>query len=238
MSYDALSRYYDRLMGDFPYDAYLEYIAPEAHTKGLDLACGTGKMTRGLAAKGVQMHGVDLSPDMLNLAVRLAREQGLQITFGREDMRRFAPSHYDLICCVSDGLNYLPDKDLPPLLQRVASCLNEGGKFVFDVSTPYKLREVLGDNLFFEDYDDLTYYWQNKWVPKRSAVQMQLTFFEKEGELYRRSDETQTQYAHDKDRLNAAIEAAGLQIDNIVDGDTFQRCRSHSLRWVYTVRKR
>jgi cyclopropane fatty-acyl-phospholipid synthase-like methyltransferase len=238
MSYDALSRYYDRLMGDFPYDAYLAYIAPTMGQKALDLACGTGRVACALAKAGLAVHGVDASQDMLNIAVAKAREQGLTITFGREDMRRFTPSAYDLVTCVSDGLNYIPTADLGRVFGNVAACLDQEGKMVFDVSTPYKLREVLGDNLYFEDYDDLTYYWQNKWSERTQSVRLDLCFFVKEGEMYQRYDERQTQYAHTHEQIAAALAENGLFIDNRVDGDSFGKVKAGSLRWVYTVSKR
>ena len=238
MSYDVLSRHYDRLMGDFPYEKYLAFICPKAGEKCLDLACGTGKVSRMLAAQGARVHGVDLSEDMLNIAVREARAQGLAVTFGQGDMRKFEGTGYDLVTCVSDGLNYIPTKDLPPLFERVEAALAEGGRMVFDVSTPYKLREVLGDNVYYEDYDDLTYYWENAYSERTKSVRMKLTFFEKVGDAYRREEETQKQYAHEAEDIRAALDQAGLTIARRVDGDAFDKVRAKSLRWVYDVRKK
>ena len=234
MSYDALSRYYDRLMGDFPYQAYVAHMQPQPRLKGLDLGCGTGTVTCLLAKAGMRMHGVDASAEMLNIAMQNARRDGLTVTFGREDMRRFTPAMYDLVCCVSDGLNYLRPADIPPLMQRVYACLPEGGRFVFDVSTPHKLKDVLGNNMYYEDYEDLTYYWQNKWNENAQSVRLDLTFFEKEGEMWRRQDESQVQYAHTRPALEKAAKEAGFTQARVVDGDTFGNVRTGSLRWVFT----
>lgn len=235
MSYGRFSRYYDRLMGDFPYDEYARYLAPLAKGKGLDLGCGTGRMTILLAARGVQMQGVDLSEEMLNIAVANTRKAGLRVDFRCEDMRAFSfASGYDLITAVCDGVNYLAPHDLPAFFQRVKQALAEGGHFVFDVSTPYKLREVLGDNLYYEDYDDLTYYWHNRLFPARQVVRLSLTFFEKEGEHYRRFDEEQVQYWHTTQQLIQAAAQSGLALVASCDGDTFGKVKAKSTRIVYT----
>lgn len=237
MSYRALSRFYDRLMGDFPYRAYVDYIAPRVGEKALDLACGTGEIALALAKAGLNVHGVDLSQEMLNLAVDKARRAGVTVTFEAGDLRKFAITHYDVVTCASDGLNYVPTKDIKPLMQRVAVCMDGDGRFVFDVSTPYKLREVLGDNVFYEDYDDLTYYWENKWSNRTKSVNMTLTFFEREGETYRRSEDMQKQYAHDMDAIVEACREAGLMVASVVDGDTFGKVRPKSMRWVFCAKK-
>ena len=237
MSYGSWARLYDRLMGDFPSERYLAHVAPVPRTKALDLACGTGRVARMLAAEGLTVHGVDASADMLNVAMAEARKQGLRVTFAAEDMRRFTEASYDLITCVSDGLNYLPPKDIPAMMRRVESSLQVGGRFVFDVSTPHKLRDVLGDNLYYEDYDDLTYFWQNKWNRRTGSVRMELTFFEKEGQTYRRYDDVQVQFAHSRDALETALTAAGLRLESVVDGRTFGRVTAGSERWVFSAVK-
>ena len=237
MSYRALSRYYDRLMGDFPYGQYVAYVAPKMGEKALDLACGTGKIALALAKAGLKVHGVDLEQEMLNIAVAEARKEGVTITFEQEDLRKFAITHYDVVTCASDGLNYIPTKDLGALMARVAACIGSEGRMVFDVSTPYKLREVLGDNVYYEDYDDLTYYWENKWSEKTKSVQMELTFFERVGDVYRRSSDTQKQYAHEMADIREAVQKAGLRIADVVDGETFGKVRPKSMRWVFRVEK-
>lgn len=238
MSYTRFSLYYDGLMGDFAYDRYLDYLAPFAGGKGLDLACGTGRITIGLARMGMTMQGVDASADMLNVAVAKAREAGLRVDFRRQDMRRFGfASPYHLITAVCDGVNYLRPADLPAFMQRVAQALEVGGHFVFDVSTPYKLQRVLGNNLFYEDGEDLVYYWQNRLYPSRRCVRLSLTFFERVGQDYRRFDEQQTQYWHTTGEISAAARAAGLQPLPLVDGDRFGPVRPTSRRIIYTFCK-
>ena len=64
--------FYDETVNDWPgeIDFYQE-LAGEATAKGqtvLEIACGTGRVAARLAAKGAQVTGMDLTPDMLEIA--------------------------------------------------------------------------------------------------------------------------------------------------------------------------
>ena len=50
----------------------------QAGTALLDLGTGTGTLARGFAARGVSVTGLDIAPDILTQARRLAEEAGLQ----------------------------------------------------------------------------------------------------------------------------------------------------------------
>jgi len=71
--------------------------------------------------------------------------------------------------------------------------------FIFDVSSAYKLKKVLGNNFFYEDDDDLTYFWTNQL--KKDNVVMELAFFVKDGDVYQRFDERHVQYIYDEQML-------------------------------------
>ena len=42
---------------------------------------------------------------------------------------------------------------------------------------------------------------------------MELTFFEKQGDSYKRSDETETQYVHKASEIAAALKGAGFKTE-------------------------
>ena len=73
--YEAIARVYDKLNAEIDYTAWADffekcfdkYLAKKPSLV-LDLACGTGRMTRELARRGYDMIGVDMSVDMLNVA--------------------------------------------------------------------------------------------------------------------------------------------------------------------------
>ena len=71
------------------------------------------------------------------------------------------------------------------------SFLNPGGYFLFDVNTIYKHREVLGNNAFIYEQENLFCAWQNSYVEKGHRVDIKLDFFCPRGDgLYARQEES------------------------------------------------
>ena len=77
-AYSSFAQVYDLFMDNIPYDEWTEEIVSVLKADGkedgivADLGCGTGQMTRRLAAAGYDMIGIDSSPEMLSVA--LSRE--------------------------------------------------------------------------------------------------------------------------------------------------------------------
>ena len=73
-SYSAFAYVYDELMDNVPYDDWAQYLIGLLKENGVvdglvcELGCGTGQMTRRLAAAGYDMIGIDLSEEMLDVA--------------------------------------------------------------------------------------------------------------------------------------------------------------------------
>lgn len=61
-------------------DALVELAAPTAAQRWLDAACGPGIISRALAARAGHVHGVDLTPAMIEVARREAGAAGLANT--------------------------------------------------------------------------------------------------------------------------------------------------------------
>ena len=233
-AYSILAKYYDTLMGDFDYDGYFEFIRKGLVGEGVDLACGSGEMTVRLAKDGKKMMGVDLSGEMLNVATQKAKKLALDVKWLNLDMRQLELNHQvDFITCVCDGVNYIPSKEVPKFFDTVYSCLKAGGKFVFDISSKYKLEKILGDNLFCEDYDDVTYIWSN--ALGKGYIDMDIDFFERvEGDTYKRIEESHRQYIHDVDFILKSLDKWNVEI---YDGENFGKIRSDSKRILFVASK-
>ena len=73
-AYESFARVYDLFMDNVPYEEWGSYLTGLLREYGIcsgtvaDLGCGTGKMTRLLAAAGYDMIGVDNSEEMLEIA--------------------------------------------------------------------------------------------------------------------------------------------------------------------------
>jgi hypothetical protein len=145
----------------------------------------------------------------------------------------------DAVIATCDGVNYLlTDEDVCAFLRSAWAALKPGGVVAFDVSTPWKLQNVLGNELIVEDRDDVTYMWQNSYSKKTGIVEMNLCFFlrEKDGR-YRRIDETQKQKAHTAERLTALLESCGFTDVRLYGNSRLEAPRDKEQRWHFAARK-
>ena len=215
--YSAFAQAYDAMMHDVDRDAWIAYLDAFLKENGahniMDCACGTGANAIRLYQRGYHVIGNDVSPEMLIEARNNAFSKGAKgIIFICEDMRKLKiHKTVDAIVCVCDGVNYLTSmKDVESFLTHAAQCIKPGGLLLFDVSSPYKFRHVLGTNAFTEDTDEYAYIWKNNYDPISRLCEMTLTGFYKRGEQYDRFTESHLQRAHTIPELRSALKAAGF----------------------------
>lgn len=221
MSYSAFARYYDALMQDVDYAARADYVLKVlgrfGHPPGLtlDIACGTGSLTLALAARGVEIFGLDASPEMLclaqNKAARAGRGDMMFICQKMQEMELCGT--VDTVLCSLDGINHLTgERGLRETFLCVSRSLNRGGYFLFDVNTVYKHRCVLADNVFVFETGGVYCVWQNDYHPRDNRVGMTLDFFEQSGMVYRRSTEHFCERAYTTRKLTALLRESGLTV--------------------------
>jgi len=242
LMYGDFAGMYDPLMKDVDYDSWAEYLLRFLGAEKLrvaDCACGTGEITLRLARAGHIMTGVDISGDMLRIASEKARRAALKIPFVEQDMRKLALHRpQDAIICACDGVNYLDSlKAAEEFFEAANAALKVGGLLLFDISSQYKLENILGCNTFAEDEQGGAYIWKNNYDPKSRLIEMELTFFERQGELYRRFTERHIQRAHGVDELLSALNRAGFDAE-AYDFETTEPVKPDSERVQFSGRKR
>lgn len=239
--YTALSRIYDEMI-DINYDNWLifieQYFKEGLKNKNiLELACGTGNMTLLLKSKGANIIASDISEDMLTVAEEKAREKRMKINFIKQDMKNFTiDKKFDYIFCFCDGYNYIiEDEALKASFNNVYRHLRLGGYFLFDISTSYKLKKVIGNNTFTLNEEKLCYIWDN--YIDEDVLEMYITFFLKEGNLYRRFEERHVQRAHEIDKIIQYLSNTGFVDIKTFDDYTFNNVKDDSMRVVIIAKK-
>lgn len=182
--YSALSMVYDRLI-QVDYSERADYLLSLFSLHGgkygslLDLACGSGSLTVELARRGCDMVAVDGSEEMLAEAMDKAAALGVSPLWLCQDMREL--DLYGTVegaVCTLDSLNHLRNTaDVAEVLRRLSLFIEPKGLLIFDVNTPYKHREVLGDNAFVYEQEDFLCTWRNRFLPRTCEVQMLLDIF-------------------------------------------------------------
>jgi SAM-dependent methyltransferase len=95
----------------------------------LDVGCGPGRHALELARSGIEVHGVDLSPDFVRLARRAAEAEALPATFQVADVRELdVDGAYDAaICLCQGGFGLLGGDDDAAVVGRIARAVRPGG---------------------------------------------------------------------------------------------------------------
>ena len=139
-AYSALSAVYEKLVDDQTYKKWADWVVKLLEENspgqlGYDLACGSGYFTRAEKKAGYDVIGVDICPEMLVEAKRLASKEKLNITFLRQDMTCLKSfNKVDFITIINDGVNYLSPERLKKAFDAVNKQLKKGGVFIFDFS--------------------------------------------------------------------------------------------------------
>ncbi len=226
-AYFDLARVYDRLMDHLDFsgitDYYLKLAAKHGWPEGkiLDLACGTGNISLELKKRGYDVCGVDLSVDMLAVADKKIREAGYMPCLTRQDMRSFCVTQrYAMVLCAFDSLNYImKEEGLCEVLTRVNEALLPKGLFLFDVHSLYKMKEMIGDNVFTYQSEDLCYIWKNWYLPNEGVCEMQLDIFHTlENGHYERIEEYHKEKYHSQELICRLLKQAGFEFLGVYDG--------------------
>jgi SAM-dependent methyltransferase len=243
-AYGAFAAVYDKMMQDVDRDAWTDYLDAFLKEHGahniMDCACGTGAMAIRLYQRGYHVTGNDASPEMLMEARNNAFREGAKaITFICEDMRKLKlHKQIDAIVSVCDGVNYLLTmKDVESFFVHAADCLKPGGLLLFDVSSAYKLRKILGSNTFTEETEEYAYIWKNQYDPKTKLCEMNLTCFVKNSGQYDRFSETHIQRAYRSDEMIRALKRAGFTDVRVYDAFTRDPERPDSERLQFVAIK-
>lgn len=242
MAYTYFANYYDRLTGNVCYPkraAYFHKLIQEHSGSGgrllLDLACGTGSLSAELLTLGYDVIGVDGSAEMLSVAASKA-PGALFLCQDMAELNLYGT--VDVTICALDSLNHITAAAaLQTAFLRVATFTAPGGLFLFDVNTVYKHREVLANNTFFYENDDCCCVWQNEYEENEHIVHIDLDFFVKEGERYRRESERFSERAYTAEELESFLCGAGLEVLAIYGDDSFQPPKPAAERFVYVTRK-
>ncbi len=218
--YEALAEVYDALMYDAGYDEWSAYIIKLMEKAGvpkagclLEYACGTGNITLRLAKDGFRVTAMDISEEMLFAAQEKTRRNALTVEYATGDMCNFSVNRRaDAAVCACDGVNYvLEQQRLEAFFKQAYSNLKKGGVFLFDISSEYKLAGVLGNEFYFDDGDEQTYFWQNAYDEDAKLLSMDITLFVAQGERYRRYDERHIQRAWTQGEITSALMKAGFE---------------------------
>lgn len=266
LQYSALAPYYDKLNSEVDYSAWANFLCEtiskyydgEANLV-LELGCGTGNITRKLAELGFDMIGIDLSEDMLAVAMQKESESAFlcdvravddstecdedravsRPLYLCQDMRSFELyGTVDAVVSCLDCTNYLiEDGDLEQCFSLVHNYLNPEGIFIFDVNSPYKFENIFACNDFILERDGLLCAWRNNYDAESELCDFDLSLFARaDNGKWNRFDEFQTERCYNMDYITSVLKKTGFELIRIVSDIDGSGVDEKSERWFFIAK--
>ena len=238
MAYNEFAYFYDEFNGEADYDALFAYVLRKLKENGIqngivaDFGCGTGDLTLMLSQAGYDVIAVDQSEEML--AVLRDKADQLGIAQGLLLLRlygtiRAAVSTFDTYSHIGPWQNF------EKAIRRAAFFMEKGGVFLFDLNTPYKNRQVLGENLFTFEGPDASCRWQNHYLAEEQAVEISIDIH------YNDTDEDFheqfKEYSYELQQVTQVLEKYGFAVQSVEDGESFGALQPDSQRFIFTCIK-
>ena len=178
-----------------------------------DLGCGSGILASILSEAGYAVHGVDRSPDMLDIARRTAPRatlaEGSWVEAG-------LPPGTVAVTLVGECVNYIDDpaagvEAIGRLAQRAIEALPPRGVLMLDLAGPGR-GGARGHTDGFHLGDDWALGTRAREIPERDELVREITVFTRDGESWRRHDETHRLTLHDPDAVARLLAMTGFEV--------------------------
>lgn len=123
-------------------DTLVNYLSPKADSRFLDLACGSGRHSKYLASKGVDVTGIDLSENSIAEAAKYETDN---LEFYIHDMRHlFRINYYHYVLNLFTSFGYFDrEQDNIQVLKAVHKGLQPKGVLVIDFLNYNKVADTL-----------------------------------------------------------------------------------------------
>ena len=244
-SYGAFASVYDLLTEDVEYAQRGEYFISLIEKFGgkrdgvlLDLACGTGSLSEIFAQKGFRVTGADISPDMLAVAENKRVRSGSNIRYICQDMCELELGQpADVTVCALDSLNHLEGiEEVRTVFEKVYEYTSQGGLFIFDMNTLYKHHEVLADNTFVFDEEEVYLVWQNFLEGDRVDISLDFFIPDEKGR-YRRFSEDFSETAYPADSISRLLRECGFEVLGLFGENSLEPPDDCCERVIYIAKK-
>ena len=243
-AYHVLADYYDELMSEKKYVKWRQLIN-EVVIKNripinncIDVACGTGNITKILSDIGFKVTGIDRSREMLQVAKKRFPDQ----QFIQSDIRNFSiknPEKYNFAVSFYDSLNYLlTDKDMLSTFHSVNKNLAPGAIFLFDMNTREHVYSSQKNNPKINQGKN--YYSVFKFSGEKRIWFLDIDFFvKKRNGLYNLISEHHVERGYNRKDIEPLLQKAGFDlIDFQIESKTYEDGPTQPSRLYFISKKK
>lgn len=161
-------RFFDAHAANYDQNPFTQHTAAEVDfilslypilpgSRILDVGCGTGRHAIEFAKRGYQVTGVDLSLEMLKVAIGKADEAGVQVEWFQADAKEFrSDDPYDVAICLCEGAVGLIERGDDAevhdktIFGNIAHSLKPNAPFVLTALNAYSVIRQLKDEFIHE----------------------------------------------------------------------------------------
>lgn len=179
----------------------------------IDLGCGSGILASVLSHHGMEVVGVDISSDLLEIA----KEQSPRSTFINASIFDFRFDFCDIVCAVGEPFNYLFDEkagyqSFTDIIRKVYHYLNPSGFFIFDILTD----EVdSGNKVRMMEQEDHTMFIEIDVDNEKTLLTRKMTFFIKNKNCYLKDSEVHQQLLFNIDQIEEILNKTGFRFERL-----------------------
>ena len=136
--YGVIARYWAEFNTDGPEIEYFRRFIADGGEPALDAGCGTGRLLIPWLQAGLDVDGVDVSPDMIALCREQAEREGLSPALYAQPLHELElPRRYrTIVVCGTLGVGSTRERD-ELALRRLYEQLEDGGTLALDNEVPY-----------------------------------------------------------------------------------------------------
>jgi len=150
--YKRFAPFYDQYVGDFCDDLPLYLRLCENKSSVVEIGCGTGRVLKALLEKGLNVTGIDVSPEMLAIArSKLSRflDTGKLRIFQHDLGDAPLPEQYQIVLVTFYTYNYfLRDEDAISFLSNAYRSIQPNGVIVLDLFFPKVMTEPAKNDMW------------------------------------------------------------------------------------------
>lgn len=169
--YSDLAHLYDAMYQTFiDYDKefalYTDLLRQHQARSVLEIGCGSGHLAKRFTESQYDYQGVDISPQMLDIARRRCPEA----RFEQADMRTIATGRlFDAVLITARSISYIiHNQDILSTFRHIGQCLVSDGKLIFDFIDASTFLPGMDESALIEHraaYEQQQYLRQSRYVP-------------------------------------------------------------------------
>ncbi len=156
-------------------DRVLAMLKPEGNERVLDLACGSGPHSIEMARRGFSVVGVDLAPELLEIARTTAAEEpgDLDVSFVEADLREMDfEEEFDLVLSLNDGaIGYFEtEEENLRTFEVIAKVLKPGGRHLMQIPNILYAQKNYPEKTWMES-SSMVELWEYEWDEETKYMQ-------------------------------------------------------------------